>query len=872
MPDESEQDQRVMAAVSRLLRLAPLERERYVAVVAGGDKLLELEILETLRWEERMEGFLQQSIARFPLGGARFTAGQVIAERFEILREIGEGGMGVVYAAFDRKRQQTIAVKCAKPGCANFLKPELQGALKVRHPNVCLVNEIHSAQVASEAIDFLTMELLEGEPLGIWLSGRKQDSLEEPFAIASQLYGGLAEAHRCGVIHRDLKPSNIIVCDEPGGGVRAVITDFGLAGEASETEAVWGTPAYMAPELWRGAKASRASDIYALGVLLHEIMPPGDGSRAEYRKLIEEFVHIDPARRLHAFARAGRFLHRLPRPAWYTPWLRRRKATLAAGGLFALACALGLWRWDAVQNLLHPLPEKRYVAILGESQQARSISSDIESELVRAERTDRNLLVVSSRGLKAATGEADLLERLRTSFGANLALLLEVQSTQSHVHLDLRLVETATGKLLRQRQLDCRNDDCRSLNRAAIESAAGILGIGTDPLNLESLRPATRSPLALASFQAAEELRSKPNDSGLEAAIEQYKKAIEADPQYAPAHAELARAYCRLYGMRGDPAVLEFARLNAERAIQLDEERPEAHAALAFVHENTGNEQAALREIQRALTLDPSAPRLLLWEADIYLHFGKWRQAAETYKQLQAERPNYWLPYQQLGVLLSEQGRYEEAKESFHAATVAAPWSALGFDNLGMMLLKLGRLDEAKENFRKCLALHSEDYGAHVNMAEALRDEAKYPQALAHLQEALRIQPADDQSWLGLADCYEKIPDQREAREAYARAATEVRQILKTEPNSGGALIRLALYEAKTGARETAAEVLRKADEAGIGDIDSQLTKARVLAVLDRREEAARTVKACLRRGATIFEIRSIEDLKAFAGDSATKP
>ena len=857
MQDEREQDKRVMAAVSRLLQLAPEERERYIAVVAGGDKLLEREILDTLQWEERMVGFLEQPIARFPASGPRFADGQLISERFEVLGEIGEGGMGIVYEAFDRKRQQKIAIKCAKPECANFLKPELQGALKVRHPNVCLVNEIHTAQFDGESIDFLTMELLNGKPLSVRLLDGKRFSFQESFEIAAQLYGGLAEAHRCGVIHRDLKASNIILCPQPGGGLRAVITDFGLAGEFSETQAVWGTPAYMAPELWRGGKASRASDIYAFGVLLHEIFGPAENP--QHRKLIEELVNIDPVRRVVAFDGAHSLLQR----ARKSPrWLSRRQVWSAAAGFLLLALALAWWQRDAISDRLHPLPEKRFVAIVDESKNASSLASDIESELVRAERTDRNLLVISSRGVKAATDEAELLGSLRTSLGANLALIVNAGNA-----LDLRLVDTATGKLVRRKQVDCHDNDCRNFNITAVKIAAGILGIGPDQINLERLRPGTSSLPALAAFQAAQELRAKPNDSGLEGAIEQYKKAIEADPQYPVAHAELARAYCRLYGLRGDPAVLEFARLNAERGIRLDDKRPEAYAALAFVYENTGNEQAAMEQIHQALALDPSAPRLLLWEADIYLHFGKWQQAGEAYKQLQRERPNYWLPYQQLGVLLSEQGRYEEAKDAFHSATVAAPWSALGFDNLGMILLKLGQVEEAKENFRKCLALNPADDGALVNMAEALRDEAKYSQALADLREAIRLNPSDDQSWLGLADCYARIAQWHEARQAYVRAATEARQILNSEPANGPALIRLALYSAKTSSPDTAVALLKKADQSGIGDIDSQLMKARVLAVLQRREEAAQTLRSSVNRGATIFEIRTIEDLKPLVTD-----
>src|SRR5881397_3944370 len=101
-----------------------------------------------------------------------FQAGQIVSERFEIVREIGDGGMGVVYEAFDRKRNQRIAIKSAKPGFQRLLSPELEGALRVRHPNVCLVNEIHTAQTEYGEIDFLTMELLEGETLSALLSAR----------------------------------------------------------------------------------------------------------------------------------------------------------------------------------------------------------------------------------------------------------------------------------------------------------------------------------------------------------------------------------------------------------------------------------------------------------------------------------------------------------------------------------------------------------------------------------------------------------------------------------------------------------------------------------------------------------------------------
>src|SRR5947208_283132 len=264
-----DRDDQVMSLMATALALGADERGGFLQVACDGNDDLYDEARDTLRWEERMGGFLRKPWMSLQDLERPFQSGQVINHRFEIIREIGHGGMGIVYEAFDQKRGQRIAIKSAKLGFRRLLSPELESALKVRHQNICLVNEIHTAATEAGDVDFLTMELLEGPTLQARLAADGRLDPREALEIARQLCAGLAEAHRAGIIHKDLKTANIILSRRPDGNPRAVITDFGLAGEpAPDSGDLAGTPRYMAPELWRGAAASKASDVYALGVIL----------------------------------------------------------------------------------------------------------------------------------------------------------------------------------------------------------------------------------------------------------------------------------------------------------------------------------------------------------------------------------------------------------------------------------------------------------------------------------------------------------------------------------------------------------------------------------------------------------------------------
>jgi hypothetical protein len=202
----------------------------------------------------------------------RFPAGTVLAERYRILGLIGQGGMGEVYRASDLKLGQPVALKflpqatAKNPQLLARFHAEVRIARQVSHPNVCRVYDIGEVDGST----FLSMEYVDGEDLCSLLRRIGRLPGDKAVEIARKLCAGLAAAHDKGVLHRDLKPANIMI----DGRGQVLITDFGLAALAGQLEGAHvrdGTPAYMAPEQLAGKEVSVRSDIYALGLVLHEM-------------------------------------------------------------------------------------------------------------------------------------------------------------------------------------------------------------------------------------------------------------------------------------------------------------------------------------------------------------------------------------------------------------------------------------------------------------------------------------------------------------------------------------------------------------------------------------------------------------------------
>ena len=221
-----------------------------------------------------------------------FAPGDLVGKRYEVIRLIGTGGMGEVYETSDLELGERVALKTIAVGTTldesgvTHLKAEVQMARRVTHRNVCRVFDVgyhgepskQAREVGEVAIPFFTMELLPGETLGQLLRRQGPCSVEDTLILIGQVASGLDAAHRSGVIHTDLKSDNIMLVPE-GAGTRVVITDFGLAMRL-DGRARWrgsglsiaGTIGYMAPEQFGTGQTGRATDIYALGVILFELL------------------------------------------------------------------------------------------------------------------------------------------------------------------------------------------------------------------------------------------------------------------------------------------------------------------------------------------------------------------------------------------------------------------------------------------------------------------------------------------------------------------------------------------------------------------------------------------------------------------------
>jgi eukaryotic-like serine/threonine-protein kinase len=294
---------------------------------------------------------------------ATLAEGEIVGGRYRIVGLLGRGGMGEVYRAQDELLGEAVALKTLvarsldDPGALARLKNEVLLARQVSHPNVCRLLEfgLHGQPAGPDRparqLPYLTMELLIGESLARRLGRCQRLPAAEVRAVMLQVASALAAVHAAGIVHRDIKCDNLFVVPEAGGGERVVITDLGLArrmnGPGLHTSGfAVGTFDYMAPEQLEGAAATPAFDLYAAGVVMHELLTgrrprpggPRAALRAPWRDLVAACLEADPGRRM---ASATALRRRLEHVRAHRPlrWTGIGAAAAAAGLIAALAGA-----------------------------------------------------------------------------------------------------------------------------------------------------------------------------------------------------------------------------------------------------------------------------------------------------------------------------------------------------------------------------------------------------------------------------------------------------------------------------------------------------------------------------------------------------
>ncbi len=517
--------------------------------------------------------------------------------RFEILREIGRGGFGVVYEARDRVLQRPVAFKALRPMAWNAgsiedereALAEAEAAAHLSHPNIV---QLHDAQLAPEG-PFLILELLSGRTLG----ERLRDGvlpLDEALDVAIQVARGLAFAHAAGVVHRDLKPSNVFVC----GDGQVKVLDFGLAAVLGRDASSGGTPGYMAPEQRLGAPGAPPADVYALGVVLGEMLtgrrpgadgsPPhpggGSGLPPALVALVTRMLDPDPAARP---ADGGAALSAL---ASIQESLRPRKRPWLAWSLAAaaLAAALAAIAWPRPP----PLPPGRLtVALADTSNETGNAQLDGAADLLRQalEQSPRVSIlprVPLERALEAgkpqpgtAIDEAAAIRAAR-ALRAHVVLALSVRPTGAGLDLEVRGTDVEHDRPLFQYReatggpggvpdaLDRLSDRIR---RGLSESPESV---ADGPVRLAQVMPP--DPEAWARYQEGRRLAGQ----GLGAqARNRYREAIALDPEFPLPHAELAR-FAEFSSREETEAHLAAALRHPERVPPRERRLVEATAAV----------------------------------------------------------------------------------------------------------------------------------------------------------------------------------------------------------------------------------------------------------------------------------------------------
>jgi serine/threonine protein kinase len=811
-------DELVMSLVESALERPSEELEPYLRSVCGDNPDLYQEVRKRVEWEQRMGGFLRDPLIPSEIMNPRLEPGTRLADRFRIVREVGSGGMGVVYEAVDEKLNRRIAVKCAKAGFWTRLPPEARSAREVSHYNVCKVHDVHTATTPWGDLEFLTMELIEGETLTETLKRSGPPPAAEAHEIARQICAGLAQAHLQGVIHGDLKSSNILLAKSSEGTRRAVITDFGLAkmmidGGPHAMSERGGTSDYMAPELFRGERASVATDIYALGVLLHVILTGKAPARAAGQTAADRREVKDlpsPWHRVVVRCLEPRAENRFQtvEAVWRALEGRHPFARWLIAAIVVVTIALTVTLWRSPEK---PLPPIR-LAVLpfaiagGPVASADGIANDVANRLSGLR---RNLAVISPR-------EA-IRNQIRTTADANRILnpthVLEtrLENNGTVILASAALIDTGTGRTIRDLKGDYALSDAQVLTKALIATVTRALDLHSN-ISKELV-----SAAAYPDYIQGMALLQRDRRSSDEA-ITFFDKAVAIDGRSALPYAARAEAELDKYSNSYGNQWLDRAKQTIAKAKSLNADAVPVLLASGSVNQEQGFYEQAVQDFSRAAEIEENNADTLRRLAAVYDRMSRPQDANASYRRAIAVQPGYYRAYSDFAIFHYRRGQYREAEELMGRVIELAPNLDSGHGNLGVFLMDDGHYQAAEKEMLQALRLRESAMNLN-NLGALYNYQGRDREAILLYQRGLAIGPATVADYLNLGDTYRRLDQARESWEAYHKGRELAEGELVDDPRRSFSRADLALFCARLGdggrAEFEIAQALQMAPEDG---------------------------------------------------------
>jgi len=680
------------------------------------------------------------------------TLQEALRDRYAIERELGRGGMATVYLARDLRHDRPVALKVLHPELAATLGPErflreVRLAARLQHPHILSVYD--SGESAGRL--WFTMPYVEGESLRDRLRRERQLPVADAVRLTREIALALDFAHRHGAVHRDIKPENILLVDG-----QALVADFGIARalgsgdeRLTETGLTLGTPAYMSPEQAAADKGVDArTDIYSLGIVLYEMLagePPFTAPTAQamiarrmlesprplrdVRETVPEGVAGAAARALakspaDRFATAAEFARALDesgmaptvvnsQPAARPAPRRRVPVTLALGLGFLLGLGV-LFGWLRSHRAAEPTGPgtTRLLAVLpfenlGDSTDeyfADGITDEVRGKLA----TLQGLKVIASSSARQYKSSTKSPEQIAQELGVQYLLIGKIrwekrQGGQSRVRVSPELVQVTPGSSATtrwQQPFDAALTD-------VFQVQADIAGRVARELDL-ALGDSTRQDLAarpthnLAAYDAylkGLEISHQTSDPVvMRQAMSHLERAVALDTGYAAAWARLSQAasFIVIVGFP-TPALVDRARIGAERALALAPDRPEGHLAMGEYLRRVKQDYAgAINAYSRGERLSPSNAELFSGIASAEQSLGRWDAALDHLRQAQRLDPRSAQTAQTLTQALLNTRRYDEAQASADRWMALTPENPLAYEVKAMILASRGDVSAAR--------------------------------------------------------------------------------------------------------------------------------------------------------------------------------